>query len=669
MSRKLVTSALPYANGPLHIGHVAGVYLPSDIYVRYLRLRKEDVIHICGSDEHGVAITIAAEKGGISPQKLVDFYHEDIKRAFDGLLIHFDNYSRTSLPVHHEGSSEFFKTLYDKGYVYRKDIQQFYCETCAKFMPDRYIDGTCPHCGFEEARGDQCEDCGRWLEPTDLKEPRCSVCEGTPVLRDTFHYYFKLKEFEPKLREWLEDKGYWKENVRTAALSWIKEGLRDRPITRDLPWGVKVPLEGAEGKVLYVWFEAPIGYISSTIEWARDQGDEELWKDYWLDDKAEIIHFLAKDNIVFHAIIWPAMLMGHGRYSLPHNIPGNEFLNLHGKKLSTSRGWIIEVNELLKDFPADYVRFGLANAIPETKDSDFNFHDFQRRINNELADIYGNFVNRTLSFAKNYLDGRIAPRSTSGEEDTRVLEALEAAPGKIGGFIENFEFRKGLREIMELAAVGNRYFDYQKPWETRKSDPEAAEKTIFLCASMVRALATLSSPFLPGTSERIREMLGLSKLPAWDDSGKPIQESLNIGDVSILFEKLPDETIELQLAKLGKRTETHMPEPLETISFDDFMKLDIRIGKVLHAERVAGTDKLMKIQVNVGDRTVEMVAGIADRYAPDDIIGKQMPILVNLEPKTIRGILSQGMILAATEGGSAVLIHPDKDVDPGAKVR
>jgi methionyl-tRNA synthetase len=669
MSRKLVTSALPYANGPLHIGHVAGVYLPADIYVRYNRLRKKDVIHICGSDEHGVAITIAAEKQGISPKQLVDRYHEDIQRAFDGLGIHFDNYSRTSLPVHHECASKFFQTLYDGGYVYRKDIEQFYCERCAQFMPDRYIHGICPHCGFEDARGDQCENCGRWLEPTDLKEPRCSACGETPVLRDTFHYYFKLKDFEPRLRSWLEEKDGWKENVRSAALSWIKEGLRDRPITRDLPWGVKVPLEEAQGKVLYVWFEAPIGYISSTIEWARKKGDEDLWKEYWTEDQAEILHFLAKDNIVFHAIIWPAMLMGHGGYSLPGNIPGNEFLNLQGRKLSSSRGWIIEVNRLLEDFPSDYVRFGLANTIPETKDSDFNFHDFQRRINDELADVFGNFVNRTLSFIGSYLGGRVSPVRTGGEGDGEILNALEAAPSKIGGFIENFEFRKALREIMDLAASGNRYFDHRRPWETRRTDRETTERTLFLCASLVRALATLSSPFLPETSERIRRMLLLDELPGWDEAGRPIGEAREIGDVTILFKKLEDDQIQLQIDRLERETEEPMAEPTETISFDEFMKLDIRIGRVLEAERVPGTDKLMKMKVDVGDRTVEMVAGIADRYAPEDVKGKQVPILVNLEPKTIRGVLSQGMILAATEGGSAVLLHPDKDLDAGAKIR
>lgn len=673
MNRILVTSALPYANGPLHIGHLAGAYLPADIYTRYHRLKGRDVIHICGTDEHGVAITIAAEKEGLTPKALVDKYYRQIKASFDRLGIVFDNFSRTSLPLHHRVSQQFFLRIYEKGYVYRKDVDQFYCPNCRRFLPDRYVVGTCPHCGHPEARGDQCEACGRWLEPTDLIEPRCAICGAPPVLRRTFQYYFTLSRFGKPLKEWLEAQDFWKDNVRNTALSWIRDGLQDRPITRDLEWGVPVPLEEARGKVLYVWFDAPIGYISSTIEWAEKIGDPERWKAYWLDPETRLVHFIGKDNIVFHALVWPAMLMAHGDYILPWNIPANEFLNLEGQKLSTSRGWAFWADELLDEFPPDYIRFGLAAILPEMKDADFNLDDFRRRVNTELADILGNFVQRTLAFIQRYMGGVIPPKGREGEEERALLRVMEEAPVRIGAAIEAFEMRRALREVLELAAEGNRYFDRKRPWEKRKTDPEDARTTLHHCALLIRALSVVMEPFLPFSAQRIREMMRLPQGIGWEEAAVPVlPEGQSLGKVEVLYRKVEEAQVERLRLLLRNRAQgkKEVKSMAEEITIEEFGRLDIRIGTIVEAERIPGADKLLKLKVDIGDRVVQLVAGIAREYEPQEIVGKQVPVLVNLKPAKIRGELSEGMILAAVEpDGRATLLHPDKPVQKGARVR
>lgn len=666
MSKKriLVTSALPYANGPLHIGHIAGAYLPADIYTRYKRLKGDYVIHICGTDEHGVAITIRADKEGKTPREIVDYYHQNIKESFEGLGIDFDNFSRTSLPIHHKNSQEFFLRLYEKGLIYKKDIEQYYCENCKRFLPDRYVEGTCPHCGYEKARGDQCEKCGRWLEPKDLLNPRCAICGSTPVLKKSFHYYFKLKSFEKPLLDWLLSKEDWKENVKNTAISWVREGLEDRAITRDLEWGVPVPLEEAKGKVLYVWFDAPIGYISSTMEWANKIGKPEEWKEFWMNPRTELIHFIGKDNIIFHAIVWPAMLMGHGDFILPTNIPANEFLNLMGAKLSTSRGWAIWIPDLLKSFPPDYIRFGLASVMPETKDSDFTFEDFKTKVNAELVNNLGNFVNRTLSFIKKYMGGRIE-KDIGGfkDEDLKFIKELEEAPTRIGAYLEKFEFKKALKEILALSARGNQYFDYKEPWATRKKDMEETKRTLYLCASLIRSLSTLIEPYLPFSAKEIRKMLNLENALSWDEAANwRWDRDIEPREVKILYKKIEEESIEIEKEIKGVKK-------METISFEEFQKCVIKIGKILEASEIEGASKLLKLTVDIGDKKVTLVAGIKEVYKPEDIVGKEVPVLVNLEPKKIKGILSEGMILAADLDGRPVLLHPDREVPPGSIVR
>lgn len=668
MKRILVTSALPYANGPLHIGHVAGAYLPADIYTRYKRLKGEEIIHICGTDEHGVPITIAAEEKGISPKELVDYYYENIKESFESLGIIFDNFSRTSRPLHHKNARSFFLKLYEKGYIYKKETKQFYCPRCKRFLPDRYIEGECPYCGYTKARGDQCESCGRWLEPVDLISPRCSICGTEPQLRKTFHYYFKLSQLEEPLGQWLREKKHWKDNVRNTALSWIKEGLMDRAITRDIEWGVKVPLSEAKDKVLYVWFDAPIGYISSTMEWAKRMGEPEKWRLFWSDPGTRIIHFIGKDNIVFHAIVWPAMLIAHGDFQLPSVIPANEFLKLMGDKLSTSRKWALWIPELLEKYPPDYIRFGISSILPETKDSDFNFYEFRQRINSELADNFGNFVNRSLGFIKNYQGNRIPKPGAFDDMDKKFIGTIETAPRKVGKHLEQFQFRRALREILDISQEGNRYFDYRRPWETRKKDEERTATTLYLCASLVGSLSVLIEPFLPFSSIKIKKMLNLPVLPDWNGAGflflKPGRE---LGPIEILYKKIEKEKIEAEISNFFARTSKK--EEREKIPFETFEKLDIRIGKIIEAERIKSTEKLLKLKVNIGDETRTLVAGIAKDYKPEDIIGTEVPVLVNLEPVKIRGILSEGMILAAVDNEKVVLLSPLDEVKPGTPVK
>jgi methionyl-tRNA synthetase len=550
----LVTAALPYANGPLHLGHLAGAYIPADIYVRYQRLKGSDVVFVCGSDEHGVPITIRADREGISPQEVVDRYHAMMKASFGRLGVLFDNYSRTSLPLHHKISQEFFLTLYNKGYVHEQDVRQHYCPTCARFLPDRYIEGECPHCHRSGARGDQCEACGRWLEPEQLVDPRCKVCGSKPELRTTKHWYFKLSQFQDRLQRWQDSKTQWKSNVREFCAGWFKEGLTDRPITRDIDWGIPVPLPGAEGKVLYVWFDAPIGYLSSTVEWAQNLQTPDRWQDYWKDPNTRMIHFIGKDNIVFHAIVWPAVLMGQDGFILPDDVPANEFLTIEGEKLSTSRNWAVWVDDYLEVFPPDPLRYYLAANAPENKDADFTWKDFQARNNGELADVLGNLINRSLSFVEKQFGGRVPPAGELGPADQAVLDAIAAAASAIGAALDSFQVRRAVGELMDLARLGNKYFNDSAPWATAKTDRARCATTLNTTLQLELALAALMEPVLPFSAEKLWKMLnapGSVREQRW--GGIPelrLPEGHPLGARDILFRKIEDDIIEAQIARL-----------------------------------------------------------------------------------------------------------------------
>jgi methionyl-tRNA synthetase len=653
----LVTSALPYANGDIHLGHLAGAYLPADIYVRYQRLKKRDVVYICGTDEHGVPVTISAEKQKKTPREIVDYYYKSISRSFGDFGMTFDNFSRTSLPLHHRLAQDFFLKIYKKGLIYPREVEQFYCTRCKRFLPDRYIVGTCPKCGNEGARGDQCESCGHWLEPFELVNPRCLVCGETPKKTRTKHWYFKLSEFQEKLSSWIDGKKDWKDTVLSFVQGWLREGLRDRPITRDLSWGVPVPLEDANGKVLYVWFDAPIGYISSTIEWAERQGKPDLWKDYWFAKNTRLVHFIGKDNIVFHALIWPAMLMAYGDYVLPTDIPANQFLNLEGGKFSTSKDYAIWLPDYLKEFRADSLRYALTRNAPEARDTDFTWRDFQVWHNNELADILGNFINRTITFIKKYYNSSLPQAQAFSERDNQIFDLLNKAPGVIGEKIERFEFKGGLQEVMKIAQEANRYFDHQEPWSTRKKDPAACDKTMHVCMNIVTALSVLIEPFLPFSARRIKEMIGF--IPqGWDDIAEPTLAPV-IGETAILFDKIADDVIKVQVQKLKK----------ETVDIDYFSKISIKTARVLTAERVEGSTNLIKCQVEIGDEKKQIVAGVGKDYKPEDMVGKIIVVIDNLAPVKIRGVLSEGMLLAAVSEKGIVLVTTDELVAPGTAVR
>jgi methionyl-tRNA synthetase len=653
----LVTSALPYANGDIHLGHLAGAYLPADIYVRYQRLKKRDVVYICGTDEHGVPVTISAEKQEKTPREIVDHYYKSIRKSFEDFGMTFDNFSRTSLPIHHHMAQDFFLKIYEKGLIYPREVEQFYCTHCKRFLPDRYIIGTCPKCSNEGARGDQCESCGHWLEPFELINPRCLVCGKTPEKTRTKHWYFKLSAFQDKLSKWIGEKKDWKDTVLSFVQGWLREGLQDRPITRDLSWGVPVPLDDAKGKVLYVWFDAPIGYISSSIEWSEKQGKPDLWKDYWFDPNTRLVHFIGKDNIVFHALIWPAMLMAYGDYILPTDIPANQFLNLEGGKFSTSKDYAIWLPDYLKEFKADSLRYALTRNAPEARDTDFTWRDFQVWHNNELADILGNFINRTITFIKKYYNSSVPQVQAFGERDNQILDLLNKAPGVIGEKIEKFEFKGGLQEIMKIAQEANRYFDHEEPWSTRKKDPAACDKTMYVCMDIVTALSVLTEPFLPFSAKRIKEMIEF--IPqGWDDVAKPVLAP-RIGETAILFDKIGDDVIKVQVEKLKQ----------ETVDIDHFSKVSIKTAKVLAAERVKGSNSLIKCQVEIGNAKKQIVAGIGKDYKPEDMIGKMIVIIDNLVPAKIKGVLSEGMLLAAVGDKGIVLLTTDKPAPSGTAVR
>ncbi len=680
-SRYTITAALPYTNGPIHIGHLAGVYVPADIYARYLRLTGHDVAFICGSDEHGVAIPMKAKKEGISPRQLIDKYHTLIKKSFTEFGISFDNYSRTSAPVHHQTASAFFKKLYEQGDFLEEVTAQLYDEEAGQFLADRYVTGICPKCGFEEAYGDQCENCGSSLNATDLIQPKSTLTGAVPVLKETRHWFLPLDRYEDFLKKWiLEDhKTDWKPNVYGQCKSWIDDGLKPRAVTRDLDWGIPVPVEGAEGKVLYVWFDAPIGYISSTIEWAEREGKN--WEDYWKSPDTRLVHFIGKDNIVFHCIIFPSMLKAHGAYILPENVPANEFLNLEGNKLSTSKNWAVWLHEYLQEFPEmqDVLRYTLTANAPETKDNDFTWKDFQARNNNELLAIFGNFINRVLVLTHKYYDGIIPEPAGYLSEDVAALSALKEFPQRISESIERYRFREAGQEMMHLARLGNKYLADAEPWKLVRQDEERVRTIMYVALQMTAALAVLSEPFLPFTSAKLTAMLGFSVgekqggqlIAAWREVASRdalLPSGHRIGETMLLFRKIEDEEIQVQFDKLlaTKKSNATVNRSImaqkETIDFDDFSKMDLRVGTIVGAEKMPKAKKLLVLQIDTGLDVRTIVSGIAESYAPEEIIGRKVTVLVNLAPRELRGVTSQGMILMTTDsGGGLTFLNPDSE--------
>ncbi len=651
----IVTSALPYANGPLHLGHLAGAYLTADFFVRYNRLKGEDVLFICGSDEHGVPITIAAEKEGVSPQDIVDRYHEWNKDTFQKMGISFDYYGRTSSAVHHEISQEIFTELYEKGFFKLKSEELFYDESTQMFLPDRYVKGECPNCGYGEAYGDQCEKCGNSLNPTELINPVSALSGETPVRKETQHWYMPLGEMQDKLESWIKTREHWKPNVMGQIKSWLQEGLNDRAATRDLNWGVPVPLEGADGKVLYVWFEAPIGYISATKEWAQQSNNPEAWKKYWKNDEAKLYHFIGKDNIVFHCIMFPIVLMEHGNFILPENVPANEFLNLEGKKLSTSRGWAVWLHDYLEHFEADYLRYALGVTLPESKDSDFSWKDFQNRVNNELVAVFGNFVNRASSFIEKYANSMVPPLVDPQPIDVKMLGAIDTQRQKIEFAYEHFRFREVVQEGMQLARLANKYFTDTEPWKTRKTNETACFNSLHVSIQVVAALSVLMEPILPESMKMLRHQIGLSDSTKWSEisaSMLTVGQSLQVA--TLLFQKIEDESIQLELDKLQNSlkdlsTESTVDYPAlkSPIQFDDFLNLDLRVGVIVEVKEVPKSNKLLAFKVDIGVEIRTILSGIKKHVDKDTVIGQKVTVVCNLESRTIMGIESQGMIVMA----------------------
>ena len=673
--RYLITSALPYANGPVHIGHLAGVYVPSDIYARYLRLKGYDVISVCGSDEHGVPITIKARKEGITPQQVVDRYHEIIKDAFKRFGMSFDIYSRTSSPTHRVTASDFFRKLYDEGKFIEQTSMQFYDEEAKTFLADRYIVGTCPRCQSEGAYGDQCEKCGSTLSPDELINPTSKLSGAVPVKRETKHWYLPLDKYDSFLREWiLEGHKEWKSNVYGQCKSWLDTGLLPRAVSRDLDWGIPVPVEGAEGKVLYVWFDAPIGYISATKDLTPD------WEKYWKSEDTKMVHFIGKDNIVFHCIVFPSMLKAHGEYILPENVPANEFLNLEGDKISTSKNWAVWLHEYLDEFPGkeDVLRYVLCANAPETKDNDFTWKDYQARNNNELVAILGNFVNRALVLTKKYYNGAVPERGELTEYDCATIEELSGIKASLEANIESYRFREALKDAMNVARIGNKYLADTEPWKVVKTDPERV-KTILNIALQITANLTIAiEPFMPFSAEKILKMLQMEKF-GWDNLGSMelVKAGHIIGEPQLLFEKIEDEVIEKQMKRLedikkanaAAAAAEHVTEQKAECTFDDFQKMDIRVSTILEAEKVAKTKKLLKLTVDTGIDKRTIVSGIAEHFTCEELIGRQVLVLVNLAPREMRGIVSQGMILMAEDAsGKLELLSPENKTNNGAMV-
>lgn len=672
--RYLITAALPYANSFTHIGHIAGAYLPPDIYVRYRRLRGDDVIFICGSDEHGTAIEMASIQEGVSPQQIIDRYHIANKKGFDDLRIEFDIYSRTSNEVHHTTAKEFFLTLYDKGILTQKTDKQLFSEKENRFLADRFVTGTCPVCGYENARGDECENCGSNLSPLELINPKSKITGDTPVVKESTHFYFPLTDYQQKIEEWISPKTDWKQNVLNYCKGWLKTGLKDRAITRDLDWGVKVPLKDNDGKVIYVWFEAPIGYISATKELFQQKGDAEGWKKYWFDENTKLIHFIGKDNIVFHAIIFPAMLMAHGQYILPDNVPANEFLNIGGLKQSKSRGTGILVKDIVERFSVDSIRYALAATLPENRDTDFTWEDLQARNNNELAAILGNFVNRTVVFAINKFENKIPLRTTQTPQSLELFNFVGNQIELIGRNLDSFRFKDALSEAMNIARSANKYFNDTEPWKLIKSDKEQCAGVINDCLRLCFSLAIVFRPFLPDASDKILNILNAgSDNLKWDDAVNPvISDGGFLGENKILFPIIEDS----QIAEVSNTETKVASETLSNendsdngfITIDDFKKVDLRIGEVIECEKVPNSKKLLKLRLKVGDKEKQIVSGISEHYKPEDLIGKSIVVVDNLKPSKLMGIESQGMLLAAKHGKELRIVTTDGAIDSGAEV-
>lgn len=671
----MITAALPYANGPVHIGHLAGVYIPADVYARFQRRSGKDVAFICGSDEHGIPITIRAKKEDVTPQDIVDKYHEIIKKSFSDLGISFDEYSRTTSANHRETSQDFFKTLYNKGKFTEEVSEQYFDEQAGEFLADRYIVGTCPNCGNENAYGDQCEKCGSTLSPSELINPKSMLSGNVPILKETKNWYLPLNEYEDFLNEWIIEghKDDWKPNVYGQVKSWLNDGLKPRAMTRDLNWGVPVPLPNADGKVLYVWFDAPIGYISFTKEWAAKNAKD--WKDYWQSEGSDLVHFIGKDNIVFHCIIFPAMMKAHGDFNMPKNVPAFEFLNLENDKISTSRNWAVWAHEYVEDFPGqqDVLRYALLSSAPETKDNNFTWKDFQTKNNSELVGIFGNFINRVAVLIHKYYDG-IVPQ---GDANASELAEINKSAKEISGFLENYEFRNSLTALMNLARFGNQYLQTEEPWKTIKDNPEKAAHSLFVGAQIAVALAQLCEPFMPFSSEKLLNMFNVQKSDWKDVETKSVlvETGHQINEASLLFSKIEDDVIEAQIQKLedtkqnNKKTNPNANPMKEEIQFDDFAKIDLRTATILTAEKVEKADKLLKFTVDTGVDVRTVVSGVAESFSPEELIGKQVMILLNLAPRKIRGIESQGMFLLTTKpDGKLSFVTPDETVENGIEI-
>lgn len=684
MKRNLITAALPYANGPIHIGHIAGCYLPADIYVRYLRSKGKETLFVCGTDEHGVAITMRAKKEGITPQQVVDKYYDQISSSFEKFGIRFDHFSRTTRKVHHETAQKFFKKLYDKGLFQEIETDQYYDEEAKQFLADRYIMGTCPKCGNENAYGDQCEKCGTALSPTDLINPRSTLSGSKPVLRKATNWFLPMDTISetPEFKDYAKRVENWRGTVRGQFKSWLADGLQPRAMTRDLDWGIPVPVEGADGKVLYVWFDAPIGYISATKEYFADKANPEEWKTWWQDEESRLVHFIGKDNIVFHTIIFPMMLMEHGEYVLPSEVPANEFLNLEGQKLSTSRNWAVWLHEYLEDFPGrnDELRYTLTSIAPETKDSDFTWKDYQLKVNSELVAILGNFVNRAMVLCHKYFEGKVPAAFPSDFSNTALVERAttmrneaDKLTAKVDALLAEFKFREAQAEWMNIAREGNRYLQETEPWKLWKTDPKSVEGILHETLNLCARIAQVGAPFVPETSANILKQLNLkiSDETAWNQ----VVEDADLGTAFLLFTQIEDAQIEAQTEKLKKTMESAQEQNTvaidpqkETIQYDDFMKMDIRIGTILEAVKVPKADKLLQLTVDTGLDKRTIVSGIAEHFNPEEIVGKQVSVLVNLAPRKLRGIESQGMILMAESDGKLMFVNPDGEANNGAGV-
>ncbi len=689
--RILVSSALPYANGPIHVGHLAGAYLPADLYCRYQRLKGRDIVYVSGSDEFGVAIVMRALKDRVTPREIVDRYHPLIRDSFAAFGMSFDHYGRTSAPVHEDTSQDFFRRLSERGHFTLKTDEQLFDPEAGVFLADRFVQGTCPICAHGGAYGDQCEQCGSSLSPTEIINPRSTLTDATPVLRETTHWYLALGDWQPHLEEYVASHPEWKPNVLGQIGAWFTDGLRDRAITRDVPWGVPVPREIAEaagvdpeGKVIYVWFDAPIGYVSATREWAQRSGDPDRWKQYWQDKDTKLVHFIGKDNIVFHTLMFPAMLMGYGEYVLPDNVPANEFLTIEGKKLSTSRGWAVWLHEYLEEFPPDLLRYALAATLPETKDADFSWHEFQSRVNSELADVLGNFVHRTLTFATREFGGHVPALEEPGILDQEVLDSIAEFPTRIGQSYERFRMREAVAETMNLARIGNKYFNDSAPWKTRKTDRKACGNTIHVSLQICAALSVLMDPVLPFSAAKLRSMLRLSGVRASTPGGSPdaaigwdeataslLQAGHALGEPEILYHKVADETIEAQIARLAGELAGSEP-PYETqkdqVAYDDFAKLDFRMGTIVAAERVPKSKKLLRLSVDLGFEQRQILAGVAQHFDPDTLVGQRVVAVANLQPRKMMGLESQGMLLMA-EDRSGRLTLVTAEGENGAVIR